>query len=59
MCSSDLVGRADLKADRREGVLQVRRFHREPSVRGNAEAKLERAAVRLARVLGLEKVSYA
>ncbi|TML76533.1 MAG: winged helix-turn-helix domain-containing protein [Actinobacteria bacterium] len=54
-----IVGRADLKADRREGVLQVRRFHREPSVRGNAEAKLERAAVRLARVLGLEKVSYA
>ena len=54
-----IVGRADLKADRRESVLQVRRFHREPSVRGNAEAKLERAAVRLARVLGLEKVSYA
>ena len=54
-----IVGRADLKADRREGVLQVRRFHREPSVRGNAEAKLERAAVRLARVLGLERVSYA
>jgi uncharacterized protein YcaQ len=54
-----IVGRADLKADRREGVLQVRRFHREPHVRGNAEAKLERAAARLARVLGLAEVRHA
>jgi len=53
-----IVGRADLKADRGEGVLHVRRFHREPRTRGNAAAKLERAAVRLARVLGLEEVRY-
>jgi uncharacterized protein YcaQ len=53
-----IVGRADLKADRGEGVLHVRRFHREPGVRGNVEAKLERAAVRLARVLGIEEVRY-
>jgi uncharacterized protein YcaQ len=53
-----IVGRADLKADRGEGVLQVRRFHREPGARGNVEAKLERAAARLARVLGLEEVRY-
>jgi uncharacterized protein YcaQ len=52
------VGRADLKADRSEGVLHVRRFHPEPGVRGNVEAKLERAAARLARVLGLEEVRH-
>jgi uncharacterized protein YcaQ len=54
-----IVGRADLKADRSAGVLQVRSFHREPGVRGNVGAKLERAASRLARVLGLETVRYA
>ena len=54
-----LLGRADLKADRAEGVLHVRRFHPEPQVRGNAGLKLERAAVRLARVLGLEEVRHA
>jgi uncharacterized protein YcaQ len=53
-----IVGRTDLKADRGESVLHVRRFHREPGVRGNVEAKLERAAARLARVLGLEEVRY-
>jgi uncharacterized protein YcaQ len=54
-----LIGRADLKVDRFEGVLHVRRFHAEPRVRGNAGAKLERAATRLARVLGLEEVRHA
>jgi uncharacterized protein len=54
-----IVGRADLKADRSEGVLHVRRFHPEPRVRGNVGAKLERAAARLARVLGLEEVRHA
>ena len=54
-----IVGRADLKADRAEGVLHVRRFHPEPRVRGNVRAKLERAAARLARVLGLEEVRHA
>jgi hypothetical protein len=54
-----IVGRADLKADRAEGVLHVRRFHPEPRVRGNVTAKLERAAARLARVLGLEEVRHA
>jgi uncharacterized protein YcaQ len=53
-----IVGRADLKADRAEGVLHVRRFHPEPGVRGNVGAKLERAAARLARVLGLEEVRH-
>ena len=54
-----IVGRADLKADRAEGVLHVRSFHPEPGVRGNVGAKLQRAATRLARVLGLEEVRHA
>ena len=54
-----IIGRADLKADRHEGVLQVKAFHPEPGVRGNPAAKLERAAARLARVLGLEEVRHA
>jgi uncharacterized protein YcaQ len=50
------LGRADVKADRVEGVLRIRRFTPEPRVRGNVEAKLERAAARLARVLGLDRL---
>src|SRR5437764_10057040 len=53
-----IVGRADLKADRAEVVLHVRRFHPEPGLRGNVGAKLERAAARLARVLGLDEVRH-
>ena len=51
-----LLGRADVKADRAEGVLQIRRFTPEPKVRRSVDAKLERAAARLARILGLERV---
>jgi uncharacterized protein YcaQ len=51
------LGRADVKADRAEGVLRVKRFTPEPRVRGNVAAKLERAAERLARLLGLEAVA--
>ena len=43
------VGRADLKADRAEGVLHVKRFTPEPRARGKLHDKLERAARRLAR----------
>jgi uncharacterized protein YcaQ len=50
------LGRADLKADRAEGVLRVKRFTPEPRVRGDVRGKLERAAARLARTLGLERV---
>jgi uncharacterized protein YcaQ len=50
------LGRADVKTDRAEGVLRIRKFTREPGVRGNVEARLERAAGRLARILGLERV---
>ncbi|HZT90489.1 MAG TPA: crosslink repair DNA glycosylase YcaQ family protein [Gaiellaceae bacterium] len=52
------LGRADLKADRAEGVLRVRRFTAEPRARA-VDAKLERAAARLARTLGLERVEHA
>jgi hypothetical protein len=53
-----LVGRADLKSDRGEGVLRVRAFHLEPGVRrsGSLETALEKALFRLARVLGLARV---
>ena len=53
------LGRADLKADRAEGVLRIRRFTPEPRLRGNIDEKLERAATRLARILGLERVERA
>ena len=55
-----LVGRADLKSDRSEGVLRVRAFHLEPGVRrsGALETALEKALDRLARVLGLERVAW-
>jgi uncharacterized protein len=51
-----LVGRADLKHDRGEGVLRVKAFHPEPGMRGNLDDALETAAARLARVLGAEQV---
>ena len=50
------VGRADLKADRAEGVLRIRRFTPEAGRARELDAKLERAAARLARVLGLERI---
>jgi len=50
------LGRADVKADRAEGVLRVRRFTPEAGVRGDPRDRLERAAARLARVLGLERI---
>jgi uncharacterized protein YcaQ len=55
-----LVGRADLKTDRAEGVLRVRAFHLEPKVRrsGALETALEKALGRLARVLDLDTVAW-
>jgi uncharacterized protein YcaQ len=50
------VGRADVKADRAEGVLRIKRFTPELGNRGNVDSKLDRAAARLARILGLERV---
>jgi uncharacterized protein YcaQ len=50
-----LVGRADLKSDRAEGVLRLKAFHREQGVRASAalDNALRRALDRLARCLGL------
>ncbi|MGE5274665.1 MAG: winged helix-turn-helix domain-containing protein [Verrucomicrobiota bacterium] len=55
-----LAGRADLKADRAEGVLRVRAFHLEPKVRrsGALDTALEKALDRLARVLELDRVAW-
>ena len=52
------AGRADLKADRSEGVLRVKAFHVEPAVRASKrlDAALDRALARLARAIGLERV---
>jgi len=53
-----IVGRADLKADRTEGVLRIKRFTPEPGVRRRLDEPLERAASRLAREIGLSKVAH-
>jgi hypothetical protein len=54
-----IVGRADLKSERKEGTLLVKAFHREPGVRASAalDAAFERALARLARSIGLERVA--
>ena len=53
-----IVGRADLKSDRREGSLVVNAFHLEPGVRRSAalDEAFERALDRLRRTIGLERV---
>jgi uncharacterized protein YcaQ len=53
-----IVGRADLKSERKAGELRVLAFHREPGVRGSPalEEAFGRALARLARVAGLERV---
>jgi len=48
------AGRADVKADRKAGVLRIKRFTPEPKVRRRLDTPLEQAAARLARTLGLE-----
>jgi len=53
------VGRADLKSDRKEGVLRLQAFHREPGVRASTalETALQKALDRLARSLGLSSAA--
>jgi uncharacterized protein YcaQ len=54
-----IVGRADLKAERAEGVLRIKKFTPEPGVRRKLDDVLERAATKLARSIGLERVEHA
>jgi uncharacterized protein YcaQ len=53
-----IVGRADLKSERKEGSLLVRAFHRENGVRasGALDDALDAALDRLARSIGLQEV---
>ena len=55
-----LVGRADLKSDRVEGLLRVKAFHLEPKTRrsGALDVALDKALDRLARVLDLATVAW-
>jgi len=54
-----IVGRADVKADRAAGVLQVKKFTREPGVRRRLDEPLALAAERLAKTLELGGVVLA
>jgi uncharacterized protein len=53
-----IVGRADLKSERKEGALVVKAFHVEPGVRRSAalDEAFDRALDRLRRTVGLERV---
>jgi uncharacterized protein len=53
-----IVGRVDLKSERRDGELVVKAFHREPGVRrsGALDDAFDRALDRLRRTIGLERV---
>ena len=53
-----LVGRADLKTERKEGVLRVKAFHLEPGMRRSqaVATAFERALLRLARAIGVERI---
>jgi uncharacterized protein len=53
-----IVGRADLKSERREGSLVVKAFHLEPGVRRSRalDEAFDRALDRLRRTAGLERV---
>ena len=53
-----IVGRADLKSERKEGALVVKAFHLEPGVRRSAalDEAFDRALDRLRRTIGLERV---
>lgn len=54
-----IVGRADLKSERADGVLRVKAFHLEPGVRPTAalEEAFDRALGRLARTAGLTTIA--
>ena len=49
-----LVGRADLKSERKSGVLRIKAFH--PEGKGRFDDALDEAAARLAAEIGLDRV---
>jgi uncharacterized protein YcaQ len=53
-----IVGRADLKTERKDGTLVVKAFHREPGVRRSPalDDALDRALERLRRTIGVEQI---
>jgi uncharacterized protein len=55
-----LIGRIDMKADRKAGQLAVRKLWLEPGIRGSAGRleRLEAELARLARFTGVEEVRY-
>ena len=53
------VGRADLKSDRAEGVLHVKRFTPEPRARGNLQDKLNAPHTVSRARIGLERAALA
>jgi uncharacterized protein YcaQ len=55
-----LVGRIDMKADRKAGTLDVKRLWWEPKVRASAgrQEKLEAELARIAKFAGVETVRY-
>ena len=55
-----IVGRADLKTERRQSALVVKAFHRETGVRQSAalDDALERALDRLRRTIGVERAEH-
>ncbi|MCJ8143762.1 winged helix-turn-helix domain-containing protein [Ancylobacter sp. A5.8] len=55
-----MIGRIDMKADRKAGVLEVKRLWLEPGVRASAGrlARLDAELTRLARFTGVEGVRY-
>ena len=55
-----LIGRIDMKADRKAGELTVRKLWLEPGVRASAGRleRLEAELARLARFTGVEEVRY-
>ena len=56
-----IVGRADLKSERKDGALVVKAFHLEPGVRLSKalDEAFERALDRVRRIAGLERVTRA
>ncbi len=56
-----IIGRADLKSERKEGALLVKAFHPEPGVRHSKalDEAFERALDRVRRIAGLERVARA